>query len=195
MTQQETPVQSNTGARNGIANWQHRSPSSLEIGKSFDQMQASHWSKSTYHITCQRSTSLKVFTRNLGEMNRSGYMKGKDKVQQIMEKVYKGLEQMRQCWSQKRKRNRVAAAVVVAAVAAVVTTVRKEKKIGLEKEIRQFREPMEMRTGQRTRNAIDKWRKIDKVNLIRNNSLRTNNNPNHNNHKWKRIQKSMKTKH
>ncbi|KAA6365596.1 MAG: hypothetical protein EZS28_038878 [Streblomastix strix] len=101
---------------------------------------------------------------------------------------------MRQCWRQKRRRNRVAAAEVVVAVAAAVATIRKGKKIGQGKGIRQFREPMEMRTGQRRRNVIDKWRKIDKLNLIRNNKLRTNNNPNHNNHKWKRIQKSMKTK-
>ncbi|KAA6388232.1 MAG: hypothetical protein EZS28_016240 [Streblomastix strix] len=74
---------------------------------------------------------------------------------------------MRHCWRQKRKRNRVAAAAaVVVAVAAVAATIRREKKIGQGKGLRQFREPMVMRTGQRMKNAIDKWRKIDELNLI-----------------------------
>ncbi|KAA6366808.1 MAG: hypothetical protein EZS28_037665 [Streblomastix strix] len=112
-----------------------------------------------------------------------------------MGKAQKGLEQTSHYWMQKRKRNKVAAAVVVVVVVVAVTaTIKKEKKIGQGKGIRQFREPMEMRTGQRMKSAIDKWRKIDRLNLIRNNRL-TNNNPNYNNHKWKEIQKSMKTKH
>ncbi|KAA6394324.1 MAG: hypothetical protein EZS28_010150 [Streblomastix strix] len=82
---------------------------------------------------------------------------------------------------QKRKRNRIIVAAGV--VVAVAVAARKYKKIGQGKETRRFREPMEMRTGQRMRKAIDKWRKIDKLNLIRNNRLRTNNNPNHDYHK------------
>ncbi|KAA6364639.1 MAG: hypothetical protein EZS28_039833 [Streblomastix strix] len=92
---------------------------------------------------------------------------------------------------QKRKRN---LSVVVAAV-AVAATASKYKKIGQEREIRQFRESIETRTGWRTMNAIDKWRKRDKLNLIKNNRQRTNNNPNHNNHRCKKIQQQMKTRH
>ncbi|KAA6379918.1 MAG: hypothetical protein EZS28_024555 [Streblomastix strix] len=73
---------------------------------------------------------------------------------------------MRHWWRQRRRRNKVAAAAVVVVEVAVAATIRNQKKIGQGKEIRQFREPMEMSTGQRMRNAIDKWRKRDKLNLI-----------------------------
>ncbi|KAA6360761.1 MAG: hypothetical protein EZS28_043712, partial [Streblomastix strix] len=53
-----------------------------------------------------------------------------------------------------------AAAVVVAV--AVTVTIRKYKKIGQGKETRKFREPMEMRTGWRMMNAIDRWRKRER---------------------------------
>jgi hypothetical protein len=82
---------------------------------------------------------------------------------------------------QKRKRNKAVVAVAVAA--------RKYKKIGQGKETRRFREPMEMKTGRRMMNATDKWRRRDRSNLISNNWLRTNNNSNYNNHKWKKTQK------
>ncbi|KAA6358108.1 MAG: hypothetical protein EZS28_046366, partial [Streblomastix strix] len=99
---------------------------------------------------------------------------------------------MRHFLRQKRGRNRI----VAAAVAAVAVTViaRKNKKIGQRKETRKFREQMERRIGWRMINAIDKWRRRDRSNLIRNNRLRTNNNPKHDNHKWKKIQKQTKTK-
>ncbi|KAA6392307.1 MAG: hypothetical protein EZS28_012167 [Streblomastix strix] len=96
---------------------------------------------------------------------------------------------MKNFWKQKQKRNRVVvvAAVVVIAVAVTVTA-SKYKNIGLGREIRQFHEPMETRTGWRIMNATNKWRKRDRSNSIENIKLRTTNNPNHNNHKWKRIQ-------
>ncbi|KAA6360149.1 MAG: hypothetical protein EZS28_044323 [Streblomastix strix] len=89
---------------------------------------------------------------------------------------------------QKRKRNRITVAAAVAAVAVAVIT-RKYKKNWQGKETPKFREPMEMRTGWRMMNAIDKWGKRDSPKLIRNNRLRTNNNPNNSNYKCKKIQK------
>ncbi|KAA6343349.1 MAG: hypothetical protein EZS28_052317 [Streblomastix strix] len=96
---------------------------------------------------------------------------------------------------QKRKGNKVVvvAAVIVVAV-AVTALASKYKNIGQEKEIRQFREPMETRTGWKMMNTTDKKRKRDRSNSIQNNRLKNNNNLNHNNHKRKKIQKQMKTR-
>ncbi|KAA6394082.1 MAG: hypothetical protein EZS28_010391 [Streblomastix strix] len=139
------------------------------------------------------NTSLRALMTSYGEMNRLGYMKEKDNMQQIMGNDQNGREQTRHSLRQKRKRNRIVAAAAVAAVTvAVIAT--KYKKIGQGKETWKFHEPMEMRTSWRMMNAIDKRRKRDRSNLIRNNRLRTNNNPNHDNHKWKKIQKQIKTK-
>ncbi|KAA6364959.1 MAG: hypothetical protein EZS28_039515, partial [Streblomastix strix] len=88
----------------------------------------------------------------------------------------------------KRERNRV---IVAAVAVAVAVTARRYKKIGQRKETRRFREPMEMKTGWRMMNATDKWRRKDRSNLIRNNKLRTNSNPNHNNHKWKKTRNTQ----
>ncbi|KAA6397612.1 MAG: hypothetical protein EZS28_006863 [Streblomastix strix] len=65
---------------------------------------------------------------------------------------------MRRYWIQKRKRNK-------AVVAAVAVIARKYEKIGQGKETRKFREPMEMRTGQRMMNAINKLRKRNRSNF------------------------------
>ncbi|KAA6401435.1 MAG: hypothetical protein EZS28_003033 [Streblomastix strix] len=59
-----------------------QNPLRLKIGESSDQMQAFHWSKSIYHITCQRSTSLKVLTKSPKETNRSEYVEERSNRQQ-----------------------------------------------------------------------------------------------------------------
>ncbi|KAA6312333.1 MAG: hypothetical protein EZS28_055944, partial [Streblomastix strix] len=122
-----------------------------------------------------------------GEMNLSEYMRERSSRQQTVGRDQKGRGQMNRSLMQKRKRNKAVVVVVVAAA-------RKQKKTGQGKETKRFCEPMEMRIGWRMMNATDKWRKRDRSNLISNNWLRINNNPNPNSRKWKKIQKQMKTK-
>ncbi|KAA6403505.1 MAG: hypothetical protein EZS28_000970 [Streblomastix strix] len=96
------------------------------------------------------------------------------------------------CKSQKRNIVEVIAAVVAVLVTASVS---KYNMIGQGKETWQLHEQMETRTDQKMMNATDKQRKRDRLNSIENTRLRTNNNPNHNNRKCKRIHKQMKTRH
>ncbi|KAA6341481.1 MAG: hypothetical protein EZS28_052457, partial [Streblomastix strix] len=169
---------------------QRTSPSNCSHCSS-GQMQAFHQNRSIYHTICRKNTSLKVLTTSPGEMNLSEYMRERSSRQQTVGRDQKGRDQMNRSLMQKRKRNK--AVVVTAAVVVVAVAARKYKKTGQGKETRRFCEPMEMKIGLRMMNATDEWRKRDRSNLISNNWLRTNNNPNQNSRKWKKIQKQMKT--
>ncbi|KAA6358662.1 MAG: hypothetical protein EZS28_045810, partial [Streblomastix strix] len=75
-------------------------------------------------------------------------------------------------------------AVAAVAAAAVAVTASKYKNIEQRNEIRQFREPMETRTGWKMKNTTDRYRKRDRSNLKEKNRPRVNNNPIHNNRKY-----------
>ncbi|KAA6395854.1 MAG: hypothetical protein EZS28_008625 [Streblomastix strix] len=112
-----------------------------DVGFSFEQIK--------HRTICQRNTSLKALTIRM--CNREKRLE------------QRGRWQMRQSWKQKLKRNKaVVVAAVVTEAEAVTAKARKYKKIGQEKETRQFCEPMETRTGWKMMNATERQRKRDR---------------------------------
>ncbi|KAA6402179.1 MAG: hypothetical protein EZS28_002289 [Streblomastix strix] len=106
---QEIPVGSNTRTRNGIASQQNQSPLHLWIGESSVQMQAFHQSKSTYYTIYERNISFKVLMKSTKETNRSEYMKGRGKDEEIPDedakKEKKELQQQQQQQKQQQLTN------------------------------------------------------------------------------------------
>ncbi|KAA6382809.1 MAG: hypothetical protein EZS28_021661 [Streblomastix strix] len=155
---------------------------------SLEQINISHYLSKEFKSQCPhdkfgRNESIRIYKREKENATENG----------------KGMKRMRlnEVFLEKEARMKKSSSSCnsVAAVVAVIVTASQYTKIGQGKEMQQFREPMETRTGWRMMNATDKQRKRERSISKENNRLRTNNNPNYNNHKCKKIRKQMKTRH